>query len=60
MVFGQKFLVIGAFALIAIVATHVSLALQKLFGPAPSLIFLGQILAAIGATGFAARMATRG
>ena len=55
----QKLLVIGLLALIAIAATLVSLTLQGLFGPAPSLIFLGQILAAIGAAGFASWMARR-
>jgi hypothetical protein len=59
MVSGQKLLVLGVLALIAITATLVSVALQRLFGPAPSLIFLGQILAAIGAAGFALWMATR-
>jgi hypothetical protein len=55
----QKLRVIGGLALIAITATLVSLALQRLFGPAPSLIFLGQILAAIGAAGLALCVAAR-
>jgi hypothetical protein len=60
MVSGQKLLVIGALALIAIAATLVSLTLQRLFGPAPSLIFLGQILAATGTAGLALCVAARG
>jgi hypothetical protein len=56
---GQKLRVIGAPALIAITATLASLALQRLFGPAPSLIFLGQVLAGIGAAGLALCVAAR-
>jgi hypothetical protein len=60
MVSGQKLRVIGVLVLIALAATLVSLALQRSFGRAPSLIFLGQILAALGAAGLALWVTKRG
>jgi hypothetical protein len=52
--------VLEVLVLIALASTVIALALQRLFGPLPMLIVLGQLLAATGAAGFAIWLRRKG
>jgi hypothetical protein len=50
---GTLLLVLGLLAVIALAATVIALSFQRYYGRLPMLVFLGQVLAAIGAAAFA-------